>query len=54
VFRGYGQVTLPDEFADPRPRDAAQVQQANPSVSKIVRREERNSRRLASLPDGSS
>ena len=42
---GHREVALADELADPRPGHAAQVQQRDPAVAEVVRREERDRRR---------
>jgi hypothetical protein len=34
--RRHREVALADELADPRPRDAAQVHEADPTVTQIV------------------
>ena len=48
---GHGQVALPDELGDPRPRHAPQVEQRDPTMTQIVRRPERDPARLARLRD---
>src|SRR4051812_3458135 len=44
-------VALTDLFADTRPRHPARMEEADPSVSQIVRTEERHPRRPAGLRD---
>jgi hypothetical protein len=39
--RGRRQVPLADELPDPRPRNAAQVQERDPAVAEVVRAEQR-------------
>ena len=48
---GHRQVALADELADPRPRCAAEVQQADPPEAQVVRRPQRDAGRPAGLRD---
>jgi hypothetical protein len=51
AVRGHGQISLPDDLADSRPWDTAQMQERDPSMAQVARREDRDPLRLADLRD---